>query len=1108
MSEVMSLWHRIRFGPKIEIRILSISYMVPPSRGQLPSRQEGTPVSSSARDIECRKGRKPSKQGQFPTLSLLPTPYNTNTSLQDDYFYYYWLSTVQDAQTDSERMRELQSDTGEVLPGSEETFHTRNPPSTKIDVGLSELDFTAHLKRAAAGDIWGVGGRGATTELLLPYDAAFGELGAGEIAIPDKFGGGTADEEQRRRWLLRNLVLGKDERVPWQTRWLGVAMDAKGLKRKSDLSQLESDYSRWIDTPYLNFFGVREFSGYVRNQNATQRIRLLQKRLEVLGRAYERWGMLEWDGVVGGDEKAVTSEKKRAEKTSSGAGVSSGALSPPRAAKGESTVKILSDGDQTQNAFNEVTASGKTTASPPFSAARSSRRSSTEEELNINSLQMLMDRNQFFRDGERPADIIRRTKGGCLNRFYRPVCCDEVEPEVEGTAGCLNGDFEITAETAIVTGVFGPGNKDEFTKGAIKMGRSINAVLGQENPNNGTTNDRRRADLVILEINQFPIADRYRNALLNAGWKICTVSCIRNRHVIHQPALRHRFTFTKIKVLSLVDYRRVIWLDSDVQIVGKIDELVDFDFRADGRDCKMAAVRDLMIDSQNSKQPGIENRHNFNAGLMIMEPSWQDYFRLMQLLGPQHGKFHPAAHKMWWDRSRRERMAEWVEGRGKIIFTSSMPGDDEEAEQEWQHEKKSAGDEGAGVREPGGSLLAEERVDSTAGTSGSNTTTVLLRADVVPSDHEELYFGRIFPDEVVGEYLASAINSTDEEDEPVVSTDDPPNTLAQPPIHTTIFNPSTKEREPIHIAAAVFITHPTIVESGIIEHDEAIRYLPDPTFSEQGFWNDNYRHDWCRLPCKYNAILPYALVPRLRWIWERCNRDVRIVHWALFKPHHCPKLEGRWVGFEPQPPNGVAAGAEGVGEEVVVDGAGEDGDPVAGGPKRGSSVEESDRGTSDHPTAAGDSSASLGSSSGGVVAEDLLSFANVTEDVPPLAKSVEGDQRVRPPLPTAKSVEGASFDHGRFLSNFVKPTPENEHFFFREKWESVDGGRREGVVMPFHPSAVEIRNSSLSGTTVHRVGYYDYDPAFILRGYLWNLGNSGLEARLMVRLFCFFYHIV
>merc|ERR1712194_151501 len=51
-----------------------------------------------------------------------------------------------------------------------------------------------------------------------------------------------------------------------------------------------------------------------------------------------------------------------------------------------------------------------------------------------------------------------------------------------------------------------------------------------------------------------------------------------------------------------------------------------------------------------------------------------------------------------------------------------------------------------------------------------------------------------------------------------------------------------------------------------------------------------------RLPCKFNAVAPYLLVPRLRFIFDRCSRDARIVHWALFKPHKCPMLEPRFVG--------------------------------------------------------------------------------------------------------------------------------------------------------------------------------------------------------------------
>ncbi|CAD7957397.1 unnamed protein product [Amoebophrya sp. A120] len=787
-------------------------------------------------------------------------------------------------------------------------------------------------------------------------------------------------------------------------------------------------------------------------------------------------------------------------------------------------------GKKSDNIINKSSAS-KTPSSPAVpnqSFASKSVHSRAEEELNINSLQMLLDRGQYTVDKKKQV-------GGCMNRFGRPVCCDEIEPEVEETASCLNADFRQEARVAIVTGVFGPGDKDEFTVGAIKMGKSLNVVLDQEDKSKP-----KRADLVILEINQFPIAEPYRVRLQQAGWKICTVTCVKNRSFIHQPALRHRFTFTKLKLLSFVTYEKAMWMDSDVQIIGNIDELIDFDFHQENRDCRMAAVRDLMIDSQNAKQPGIENRHNFNAGLMIVEPSWQQYFSMMKLLGPQHGSSHPQLRKMWWDVERRQKMySHYV----KTQMSSAPP----------LHTNVSVGiDYTVSARQ---TIIATSASFSSAALA---EVEKLQQTDSIDTSKTSAALGQEKSSTTTGGFVVTEINATNSTNDAnkgssaatslsledyerfVLVTDpsrelvadtgtavflpqDPPNTLTARPVQGSLYNPVTNRRDPVFHNAAIFITHPSMSENGALEMEEAVKYLPDPTFSEQGFWNDNYRHSWCRLPCKYNAILPYVLVPRLRFIWERCSRDARIVHWALFKPHFCPKLEPRFVSLDGEKDHDA--------RRIV---------STAGGARShaGAPEQEVVLGTTDDKTFRpdGQQPGAAAIATGRVVqneqdAEDmLLRQAAAQQD--------EGQQAEQSASSLRKNPAGFFSHEGdqnvnHLLgqnSHFISPTVENERFYFQEQQEEsgTSAGDTSAVPLSVHAATNYTMKNGATAAIVTtrrspyfpskqveilpkrfpRCGFYDYDPEFSLRGYLWNLGNSGIEARLVLRLFCFYYHIV
>ena len=212
-------------------------------------------------------------------------------------------------------------------------------------------------------------------------------------------------------------------------------------------------------------------------------------------------------------------------------------------------------------------------------------------------------------------------------------------------SACLNVDEfnpSQNAEVAIVTGVFGPLYQAEFAEGVLKIARQlkVEGILNKTKP-----------DLVVMEIDQFPIREPVRQQLKDGGWNICSVACVMNKKHFHQPQHKHRFSFTKIKAWALGYYPKILWFDADLHIVGNLDELLNFPLKeVYGRDdCHVAAVRDVVLDTQVRKPIGIEHRHFFNAGLMVLEPSLTTYRKLLVELGPQAGRYNiPNIRNTYW----------------------------------------------------------------------------------------------------------------------------------------------------------------------------------------------------------------------------------------------------------------------------------------------------------------------------------------------------------------------------------------------------------------------------------------------------------------------------
>lgn len=119
-----------------------------------------------------------------------------------------------------------------------------------------------------------------------------------------------------------------------------------------------------------------------------------------------------------------------------------------------------------------------------------------------------------------------------------------------------------------------------------------------------------RADLILLFI-----PNRLNHSTLHrcrkAGWHLWPVDRIDPpRFAIIYP--RFRDQYTKLRIWSLIDYDRVLYLDADTLVIRDINELFTRTIFEDDQDGLLAAVEDVW---QGQIGP------NFNAGVLLIRPN-------------------------------------------------------------------------------------------------------------------------------------------------------------------------------------------------------------------------------------------------------------------------------------------------------------------------------------------------------------------------------------------------------------------------------------------------------------------------------------------------------
>ena len=173
-----------------------------------------------------------------------------------------------------------------------------------------------------------------------------------------------------------------------------------------------------------------------------------------------------------------------------------------------------------------------------------------------------------------------------------------------GHSSLVDNRFPLTNRTIFITrnrtvrlAVVSTLYNDDYVEGVEVLAYSLRRVNIQ-------------ADLILLYI-----VNRLNQSTLDrcqkAGWHLWAVERIDPpRFAIIYP--RFRDQYTKLRIWSLIDYDRVLYLDADTVVIKSINELLTGTIFEDDQDGLLAAVEDVW---QGQIGP------NFNAGVLLIRPN-------------------------------------------------------------------------------------------------------------------------------------------------------------------------------------------------------------------------------------------------------------------------------------------------------------------------------------------------------------------------------------------------------------------------------------------------------------------------------------------------------
>ncbi|OVA05488.1 Glycosyl transferase [Macleaya cordata] len=159
-------------------------------------------------------------------------------------------------------------------------------------------------------------------------------------------------------------------------------------------------------------------------------------------------------------------------------------------------------------------------------------------------------------------------------------------------------------------------SSEDYVCGAIVLAQSI-----------AKTNSTK--DLVLLADNS--ISERSRRALKAVGWKIKPIERIESPHASKNAY--NRWNYSKLRIWQLIEYDKVIFVDSDLIVLKNIDKFF--------KHPQLSAVKDSNI--------------FFNSGIMLIEPSncifdtlMEKRYTLLSYNGGDQGFLNEAF--TWWNR--------------------------------------------------------------------------------------------------------------------------------------------------------------------------------------------------------------------------------------------------------------------------------------------------------------------------------------------------------------------------------------------------------------------------------------------------------------------------
>lgn len=177
---------------------------------------------------------------------------------------------------------------------------------------------------------------------------------------------------------------------------------------------------------------------------------------------------------------------------------------------------------------------------------------------------------------------------------------------------CLNKDFAPKHELSVWTMVTDDPN---YVSGALVLGRSVKKHISNVT-----------VDLVLMELKNKPLNERYVKSLSSVGWMRCGVERI---SPLERTFPRFEDQFTKLRLWGMIAYKTILYLDSDAFVIGSLDTLLSIKLHGKS----IGVARDI------SAGKWLES---FNMGVFLIRPSYSEYERLLKMQStPGAVKFNP-----------------------------------------------------------------------------------------------------------------------------------------------------------------------------------------------------------------------------------------------------------------------------------------------------------------------------------------------------------------------------------------------------------------------------------------------------------------------------------